>query len=96
MTEDGVKVKEPPPKTKYNQNLDKSLLTAELIARHTGDGYRDRDNMLTNINTYLRDGFPQNLLAAINNPEGYHISPVLPVLPQTNTFTSIRSGQFPV
>ena len=74
-----IKPNTPPANVKYNTGLDQGVLSAELIANHSGDAYTERDEMLTNINKYLRDGFPQHLLQAINNPQNFRISPAYPL-----------------
>lgn len=44
------------PNQKYNQSLDKCVLTAEIVSQYSGDRYKTRLTMLDNINKYLRNG----------------------------------------
>ena len=55
--------------------VDQCVLTAELVADHSGSQYTERNTLVRNLNKYLRDGFPPHLLDAFNNPQQYTISP---------------------
>jgi hypothetical protein len=70
---------DPPPNQKYNQTLDKCVLTAELVSQYSGDRYRKRMAMLDNINRYLRDGedeFQAKIMDFLENPHGFNKTPV--------------------
>lgn len=71
---------EPASNIKYNEMVDQCVLTAELVANHSGSQYTERNTLVRNLNQYLRDGFPPHLLDAFNNPQKYTISPAAPVL----------------
>ena len=61
---------------KYNEVLDKCVLTAELVSQYSGEEYKKRLSAVDKLNKYLRDGFPTNLLHALNNPDYFNIHPV--------------------
>ena len=71
-----TKAPEPRPNIKYNETVDKCLLTAELVTRYSGGEYTERSRMIEQINKYLRDDeFPTDLLNAINRPGEYKVVP---------------------
>ena len=69
-------ITEPPPNIKYNEVLDKCVLTAELVSQYSGEEYKKRLSAVDKLNKYLRDGFPTNLLHALNHPDDFSIHPV--------------------